>query len=128
MFQILIIINNYFHDVATAFLASAALLMLAAAKLFPENPGPETREFFIRLYYRFTFIARVALAWIILGGIPRTLYFKKIEWTIALDNRIIPALIVKHILIFAVVIIGVCGWRKLSRKVKALEQKSELNE
>ncbi|HEX3032924.1 MAG TPA: hypothetical protein VHS59_11945 [Bacillota bacterium] len=121
MFQILIIINNYFHDVATALLAGSGLLIFAAYRLLPENPGPETQDFFLRLYHHYTRIARVALAWIILGGIPRLIYFKKIEWTIALDNRIIPSLMVKHILLVAVVVVGLVSWRRLSRKVRAME-------
>jgi len=121
MLEVLIIINNYFHDVATAFLASSALLMLAVAKLLPKNANTQAVEYFIAVYRKFTVIAKIALLWILIGGIPRMIYYKRIEWTIALDNRIIPALMVKHGIMFALVIIGFIGWRRLSQRVKDIK-------
>ncbi|HWI54212.1 MAG TPA: hypothetical protein VNT57_00830 [Desulfobacteria bacterium] len=121
MTEILVIMNNYFHDVATALLVSSALVMLSVAKLLPEQGNAETMKFFLAVYRRVTTLARVSLLWILLGGIPRVIYYKKIEWTIALDNDIIPALMIKHIIMFLFVLAGVAFWVRLARKVKELE-------
>ncbi|MCL4439940.1 MAG: hypothetical protein M1609_04955 [Firmicutes bacterium] len=69
MTEILVIMNNYFHDVATAFLASSALLMLAVARLLPEKRDSRLVEYFLAVYRKFTFIAKAALLWILVGGI-----------------------------------------------------------
>lgn len=121
MAEILVIMNNYFHDVATAFLASSALLMLAVTRLLPERRDAQVVQYFIAVYHKFTLIAKAALAWILIGGIPRVIYYKQIEWTIALDNRIIPALIVKHVIMFSLVLIGIICWRRLAIRVQKIQ-------
>ncbi|MHB9094819.1 MAG: hypothetical protein ACYC21_09100 [Eubacteriales bacterium] len=120
MVEVLVIMNNYLHDVATAFLASSALLMLVVAKLLPEKAGPQVIDYFLAVYRKFTLTAKVSLLWILIGGVPRVIYYKRIEWIIALDNRIIPALMVKHVIMFVLVIIGCISWWRLSNKVKAV--------
>jgi hypothetical protein len=121
--EVLVIMNNYLHDVATAFLASSALLMLAAVRLLPKDAGAKTIDYFELIYRKFTLAAKAALVWIIIGGIPRVIFFKKIEWTVALDNRIIPALMVKHGIMFLLVLIGIFSWWRLSEKVSKIDTK-----
>lgn len=113
MLDIIIIMNNYFHDLATAVLFSSGLLMLTLYQVLRRNKNPERVRFFKEIYNNYTLVAKASLTWVILAGIPRVIYFKKIEWTIALDNRIIPALMVKHIFMFSLAIIGGWLWYKL---------------
>jgi len=125
MIEILIIINNYFHDAATALLASTALLMLIVSKLLPKDRDSQVVDYFVAIYRKLTFVAKAALLWILIGGIPRTIYYKKIEWTIALDNRIIPALMVKHGIMFTLVFIGFISWWRLSKRVREIQDRRE---
>ncbi|HWI55329.1 MAG TPA: hypothetical protein VNT57_06530, partial [Desulfobacteria bacterium] len=97
MLGILIIMNNYFHDVATALLFAAGFLMLTADKLLQAHGNPGAERYFLDLYAKFTRFAHFALIWILLGGIPRTIFYERFEWNPALGKGIIPALIVKHI-------------------------------
>lgn len=122
---ILIVINNYFHDVATAFLTAAVILMFLIDRQL--NPGNDKKliKIYIDLYNKFTLVARIALAWIIIGGIPRTIFYKKIEWSMALGNGIVAALIVKHILMFTFVGLGIIFWRQLAKKVSLLKEIGE---
>jgi hypothetical protein len=123
---ILIIMNNYFHDVATALLFTAGFVMLSADQLLSAHNNPGASEYFLALYHKFTGFARFALIWILVGGIPRTIFYEKYEWNPALGKGIIPALIVKHILMFTLVGFGVYFWRKLKIKAEAIIiQKSE---
>lgn len=115
LLSIIIIMNNYFHDVATAMLLSTGLVMLCLDKTLKGNPTAERVQFFKEVYAKYTLVAKVSLAWILLGGIPRVVFYKQIEWTIAFDNGIVPALIVKHIILFTMVIIGAILWRRLSK-------------
>ncbi len=121
MIEVLVIMNNYFHDVATAMLFSTGLLMLVLYKSLRTDLTPGRMEFFRQIYAKYTLVARLSLAWILAGGIPRLIYYKRIEWTMALDNRIVPALIIKHIIMFTLVIAGAVLWRKLSIWTKALK-------
>jgi hypothetical protein len=118
---ILVIMNNYFHDVATALLFAAGFLMLAADKLLSAHNNPGAGYYFLALYRKFTGFARFALVWILVGGIPRTIFYEQYEWNPALGKGIIPALIVKHILMFTLVGLGIYFWRKLSQKAVELE-------
>ncbi|AJE04657.1 hypothetical protein [Geobacter pickeringii] len=114
---IAIMMNNYFHDVATALLAASAFVLYAVYRVEESCTGPGATEFFLKTYRRMVRLARFALAWIVLGGIPRTIFYTRFEWANAAGKGQVPALIVKHILMVILVAGGVWGWRKLQRKV-----------
>ena len=126
MLAILIVMNNYFHDVATAMLSSLCLLLLIIYRHVDEQSSAEQVQLFLTIYSEFTRYAKIALAWIILGGIPRTLAFKDYEWLPALGKGIVPALIVKHVLMFTLVGFGLYFWRSLASKAEQLKDKSRL--
>jgi hypothetical protein len=110
--------NNYFHDVATALLLASGIAMWVIYNKFGDSDKPEVRDYFLRLYGSITFLARFSLAWIILGGIPRTIFYAEFEWSHFAGKNQIPALIVKHILAFIFVGVGAYVWIKLSRRVR----------
>lgn len=124
MLAILIVMNNYFHDVATAMLASLSILLLVIYRQVDERSSPEQVRLFLTVYRKFTVYAKIALAWILLGGIPRTLAYKDYEWLPALGKGIIPALIVKHVLMFTLVGLGLYFWRLLARKANLMRGQS----
>jgi putative transposase len=63
---------------------------------------------------------RFAIWWIILGGIPRVIFYTSFELANAADKRQIPALMVKHTLMFVLLVWGAIAWKRLKRKVEAL--------
>jgi uncharacterized membrane protein YdjX (TVP38/TMEM64 family) len=63
---------------------------------------------------------RFALWWIIIGGIPRTIFYTSFEWNHFADKLQIPALMIKHVLMFILVVWGVIAWRRLKRRVESL--------
>lgn len=115
-----IMMNNYFHDVATALLAASAFLLYAISRVQEIRNDAASTRFFIETYDLMVKFFRFALWWIILGGIPRTIFFMSFEWNHFADKLQIPALMVKHLLIFVLVIWGVIAWKRLKRKVEAL--------
>ena len=116
-----IMMNNYLHDVATAILASSAFVLHSVYRIEGSCSGSGATEFFLKTYQRMVRLARFALAWIIIGGIPRTIFYTSFEWANAAGKGQIPALIVKHILIVILVAGGIWGWRKLKLKVDRLQ-------
>ncbi|UCE71897.1 MAG: hypothetical protein JSU99_00910 [Nitrospiraceae bacterium] len=117
---VILMMNNYFHDVATALLLASAIVMWVIYRKFGANEDPEVQDYFLKLYDSITLLARFSLAWIILGGIPRTYFYTEFEWSHYAGKSQIPALIVKHILAFVFVGAGAHIWLKIRRKVRAI--------
>lgn len=122
MVGILIIMNNYLHDLATALLVISTGLLFVMARGVEERSSDEVIHFFIAAYEKLTYLAIGSLIWIILGGIVRTLAFRKYDWPNAVSKGIVPALIAKHIIIFTAVFIGLYFWVKLRKKVAKLQE------
>lgn len=112
---IAVIINNYLHDVATAVLLSSAIIVFV---LWRSAQGAR-REALVAVYPTLTRLARVALGWIVVGGIPRAIFFTRFEWDPAVTHGIVPALVVKHVLMVAAVAVGAVMWVRVGREVGA---------
>jgi len=113
---ILIIMNNYFHDVATAVLLGSAIIMWVMGRQAERTPGDSA--VLARFYPTLTKFAWGAVAWIVVGGIPRTIFFTRYEWDPAVVKGIVPALIVKHSLMAIAVVAGVLLWRSVKKRIE----------
>lgn len=118
---VLIMMNNYFHDVATALLLASGFSMWIIFKRLGNRTEEQVAQYFLDVYQGVTRLAKFSLIWILVGGIPRTLFYKEFEWANAVGKQQVPALIVKHILAFLCVGTGVYLWIKLSRRVKEIK-------
>lgn len=116
MADILIIMNNYLHDVATAVLLSAAVILWVLARQ-AERGGPEAFTQLARAYPMLTRFAVIALAWVIVGGIPRLVFFNTHDLG-AVRGDLVPAIAVKHVVEFAAVGAGVVLWMRVKRRVE----------
>lgn len=120
---VLIMMNNYFHDVATAMLAASGAALWVMVKKYEGQEDEAVTRYFLSIYTRMTKVARFSLYWILIGGVPRTLAYRSFEWANAVEHVQIPALIVKHIIVFSLVGAGVYLWLKVNRRVKAIREK-----
>ena len=118
---VLIMMNNYFHDVATALLFSSGIAMWVIYKKFGGSDSQEVRDYFLRLYKSISLLVRFSLAWIILGGIPRVIFYKEFEWANAAGKGQVPALIVKHILFVIFISAGAYVWFKIKMKADSIK-------
>lgn len=116
-----IMMNNYFHDVATALMAASAFCIFALAKTCDEFGDPVATRFYLRTYRQMGRFFRFSLYWIVIGGIPRTVFYTRFEWANAAGREQVPALMVKHLLMAALVIFGIRAWRRLKQKAASLE-------
>ncbi|PKQ36788.1 MAG: hypothetical protein CVT59_11215 [Actinobacteria bacterium HGW-Actinobacteria-1] len=119
MTAIAIIINNYLHDVATAILIASAALAWALDRAAARDAGGRSGDLLAAAYPRLVWVARVALVWIVLGGIPRTIFFTRFEWDPAVVRGIVPALVIKHVLMGAGVVAGSIMWLRIGARVRA---------
>ena len=115
---IALMMNNYLHDVATALLAASAVALWAMLRRYDAVPrGPDAARLFLELHRAMARLARISLAWIVLGGIPRTIWYGDFEWANAAGRGQLAALAVKHVVAFAFVAGGATLWVKLRRRV-----------
>lgn len=116
--DLLIILNNYLHDVATAVLLSSAVILFVLGRQ-AKTGGPGEKRAFARAYATLTRFALGALVWIIIGGIPRTIFFPTYEFIPAEVKGIVLDLVIKHILLVTGVIAGGIMWLRLGKLAKA---------
>lgn len=104
-----VMLNNYFHDAATAYLAACAVAMFALKR---RGAPHEQRVIFDYL----SVSAVISLVMIVLLGIPRMIYFQEMEYHPAAGKGLIVMLVVKHVILIALVITGIVLWGKLRKQ------------
>jgi hypothetical protein len=112
--QLLIVLNNYFHDVATATLLSSGVICWVLGRQ-ARRGGEAERQALARAYGTLTKFAIGALVWIILGGIPRTIFFYQAEFIPAHVLDIETDLIIKHVILVSMVIAGAVMWWRIGK-------------
>jgi hypothetical protein len=121
-----IMMNNYFHDVATALLAASAVALWVMLRRYEATPrGADAARYFLELQGAMAKLARFSLAWIVLGGIPRTIFYVDFEWANAAGRSQVPALLVKHVIAAVFVVGGAMFWRRLRRRVASVRAQLE---
>ena len=117
-----IMMNNYLHDMATGLLVGSGFALHAIIRIQESMNTFEATLFFLKTNRRMVKLFKFALWWVILGGVPRTIFYTSFEWANAADKLQIPALAVKHIMMFAVVVWGIVAWRRMQKKVTQLKE------
>jgi hypothetical protein len=115
-----IMMNNYLHDMATGLLVGSGFALHAIIRIQASMNTPEATLFFLRTNRHMVKLFKFALWWVILGGVPRTIFYTSFEWANAADKLQVPALMVKHVMMATAVIWGVTAWRRMQRKVALL--------
>jgi len=111
---LLVMMNNYFHDLAVAFLFASCLLSHVVVGHWPGKIPDRVATILLRTAWG-------SLAWVMLGGAVRVWFYKEYEWLPRAGTAQIPALGVKHMVLFALTIWGMYGLVKLRRMTKGNE-------
>lgn len=117
---VFIMMNNYFHDVATAMLVACAIAMRVLLLGYEGNKGPDTKAFFLRLYQGISKIVIASVIWIAAGGALRILTLSSYEWKNAVDKGHTPGLIAKYIIALAMVVAGSFLWISLRKRANKI--------
>ncbi|MHB8846738.1 MAG: hypothetical protein ACYC7L_18565 [Nitrospirota bacterium] len=122
IFGVVLMMNNYFHDVATALLLASGVALWIIMQRLGTTTDEAVLRYFLSLHQGMTRLAKVALIWIVLGGIPRTIFYTEFEWANAAGKGQIPALMVKHVLFFLFVGVGAHLWVKINRQARTIRE------
>ena len=117
---IAIMMNNYFHDMATGLLVGSGFALHAILRIQGTMNTPESTLFFLKTNRHMVKLFKFALWWVVLGGVPRTIFYTSFEWANAAGNHQIAALGVKHVMMFTVVVWGIIAWRRMQKQVAIL--------
>ncbi|RII25042.1 MAG: hypothetical protein CXR31_15440 [Geobacter sp.] len=115
-----IMMNNYLHDMATGLLVGSGFALHAIMRIQASKNTPEATLFFLKTNRQMKKLFKFALWWVVLGGVPRTIFYTSFEWANAADKLQIPALAVKHVMMFTAVVWGIYAWRRMQAKVVKL--------
>ena len=115
-----IMMNNYFHDMATGLLVGSGFALHAIIPIQASMNTPQATLFFLKTHRQMVKLFKFSLWWVILGGVPRTIFYTSFEWANAAGNHQIAALGVKHVMMFTVVVWGIVAWRRMQKKVQVL--------
>ena len=116
-----IMMNNYFHDMATGLLVGSGFALHAIIRIQASMNTPEATLFFLKTNRQMVKLFKFALWCVVLGGVPRTIFYTSFEWANAADKLQIPALAVKHVMMFTAVVWGIIAWRRMQKKVELLK-------
>ena len=128
-----VMMNNYLHDMATGLMVGSGFALHAILRIQASTNTPQATLFFLKTNRHMVKLFKFALWWVLLGGVPRTIFYTSFEWANAADKLQIPALAVKHIMMFTAVVWGGFAWRRMQQQVALLrksltpEQLKELN-
>ena len=119
---VVIMMNNYFHDVATGLLVASGFTLYLMMRHHDYGRSREADGYFLRIHGVMTRIARISFWWVILAGVPRTYFYREFEWAGAVEDLQVTAIVIKHVIVFAIVGLGIYMWIRLGRKVRQVRQ------
>jgi uncharacterized membrane protein len=119
-FDILIILNNFMHDLAAAMWFCGTIVLFITLKSYGHEGGEGIKPYAKKLFYKIKKITNASLIIVLLGGIIRAVNYSRYEWLPALGRDQVILLIIKHVLLIGIVIAGIFLQIHLTRRVKSL--------
>ena len=107
---LIVMLNNYFHDLAVAFLFASSLMAHLVVRGWPGRP-PE------RVARTLMAVAWGSLIWVLLGGIVRMSFYQEYEWLPRAGTAQVPALVAKHVLMVGLTVWGLIGVVRLRARL-----------
>ncbi len=118
--SILVMINNYFHDFATAVIIVGTYGMWLMLGYAVKNGDKDLSSSVAALYPRLLHVTGGTLALLLMAGIVRSFTYKWFEWVEALGMAQILVLVFKHVLMFGIAGYGIYVWVGMHKKVRLM--------
>lgn len=117
---VMIMLNNYFHDFATALMVVSAYGMFLILKRAEESNSLELKELSTYLYPKMVHVCGASIVFLFFAGIVRSFTFMDYEYSNAIAHGQITALIIKHILLLVLFFFGISLWMRVHKRIKIL--------
>jgi len=115
---VLVMLNNYMHDMMTALFAVSAIAAWFMLRSDAMGKAPEALAPVVHGLFK---VGIFALVWTLAGGGIRAMAYEKYEWMEAVGRAQVPALVVKHVILVSLVVAGVVVLVKARRRLRLLE-------
>lgn len=100
-------------------MGAVGVIMYLLARKFKQSGMEESSGAVISsLFSSLTKVGKFSLFLVFLLGVPRLIFFKEFEWSEATIKGMTFALLFKHALFFAAVVVGLSFWLKVKRELK----------
>ncbi|HEB13224.1 MAG TPA: hypothetical protein ENI11_06070 [Actinobacteria bacterium] len=119
---VLLQMNNYFNDFATALLVTSALVIKFLARSAERHGHVEAVSYFVDIYPKLAILGRLSVWGMIITGMVRLFSFQEFEWAEAVGRGQEGLLVFKYFLLFAAFVVGGYFWWQLLRKVRQLKE------
>jgi hypothetical protein len=114
-------LNNYSQNLAIVIFAASGL----AAWLISRRRVNSARVKGVAASRgRFAKAALLSLFWMFISGVPRMLFYRRLEWAHAVGSGEVVSLIVKQALTLAIAAMGACVWTRLNKMAGGSEELS----
>ena len=122
MIGILVMMNNYFHDLAAGIVFVTGITMYVMVQKAIENDTRAAKEIVLGVYPKLVHIVGGSIIFMLFAGVIRTFTYKEFEWANAVGNSQVPAIVVKHIVLGGIFFYGIALWIKAHKKIKIMRQ------
>ncbi|MBI4824490.1 MAG: hypothetical protein HY805_09735 [Nitrospirae bacterium] len=125
-----VMLNNYSHDIATAFLIVGAVAMLVLSKSYPDlaHAGKDMELYYIGTNRSIMRLVKYSLIWVLIAGVPRTIFYVRYEWSNIAGGIQVAVITAKHIAMFLLVGVGLFYWLKIRKTLRSLELKHNVRQ
>ena len=122
MIGILVMMNNYFHDLAAGIVFVCGVTMFLMVKKAAELDTRPAKEIVTAVYPKLVHIIGGSIIFMLFAGTIRTFTYKEFEWANAVGNAQVPAIVVKHIILGGIFFYGIALWIKAHKKIKVMRK------
>lgn len=119
---VLVMLNNYFHDFATAMVVVSSYIMLLMVRYAERNGSRDIREMVLAVYPKMLHVTAGAFIFLIFAGVIRTFTYKEFEWMEAAGRGQVIALMIKHAILFVLFGYGIYLWGIVRKRIKAIRK------
>ena len=123
MLGILVMLNDYFHDFATAIAIISTYLMLLLLRHVQNDDKAGPKDFLLLIYPKAVHITGGIVALLLMAGIVRAFTYSWFEWDPVVGSDQVWLLMAKHVVMFSVFGYGLYLWIKMHKVIKTMRGK-----
>ena len=114
---LVVLLLNYFHDLAVAMLAANVVVIHLCGRIMGEEAGQ--RAVLDRLTRTLSRLTMWILVYVLAAGGVRARYFMAYEYNPLVSRQgMVTALVVKHIVLIGLTVFGILGMRRVRRRLR----------